>query len=139
MTVFFLGYASFDYVEDGYQEINAVVITFNINKEPLDELTIIAPKSKSREVAKEYCERIKRSLKQQLYDVVIHACINSKIICKSEIKASGKDVLGGKLHGADLSRKAKLTANQEKGRQRLRVIGKIAIDRTLLINVLKRN
>lgn len=37
-----------------------------------------------------YCQRIKKSLKQQLYDVVIHGCINSKIICKEELKATGK-------------------------------------------------
>lgn len=83
------GYASFDYVDDGYQEINAVILTFNINKEPLDELTMIVPKQSSKELAHAYCERIKKCLKQQLYDVVIHGCINSKIIAKREIKAGG--------------------------------------------------
>lgn len=68
---------------------------------------MIVPKSKSKEVAQLYCERIKKSLKQQLYDVVIHGCINSKIICKREVKAGGKDVLiKNKLNGADLGRYA---------------------------------
>ena len=60
------GYASFDYEEDGYQAVEIVVLTFTINKEPLDELTIIVPKSRSKELARLYCQRIKKSLKQQV-------------------------------------------------------------------------
>ena len=86
------GYASFDSEPDGYQKTEIVVLRFTINKEALDELTMIVPRSKSRELAKTYCERIKKSLKNQLYDVVIHGLINSKIICKEEIKATGKGV-----------------------------------------------
>lgn len=84
------GYASFEYTNDGWEEINAVVLSFHINKDPLEELTMIVPKSKSKELAQLYCDRIKKALKQQLYDVVIHGCINSKIIAKREIKAGGK-------------------------------------------------
>lgn len=60
------GYASFDYEEDGWQAVEVVVLTFTINKEPLDELTIIVPKSRSKELARLYCQRIKKSLKQQV-------------------------------------------------------------------------
>lgn len=71
--------------------------------------------------------------------MVIHGCINSRIICKEEVKATGKDVLNRKLTGGDETRKAKLLKNQEMGRKRLRVIGKISISRDLLVDVLRKS
>ena len=60
------GYASFDYEEDGWQAVDVVVLTFQLNKEPLDELTIIVPKSRAKDLARLYCVRIKKALKQQV-------------------------------------------------------------------------
>ena len=63
----------------------------------------------------------------QLYEVIIQARMNNKVIARETIKAQRKDVLA-KLHASDVSRRKKLLVKQKEGKQRMKTIGNIQIN-----------
>lgn len=64
-----------------------------LNSKEVDELAIIVHRTKSREVGKAVCAKLKESIPRQLYEVAIQAAIGSKIVARETIKALRKNVL----------------------------------------------
>jgi len=130
------GYASFDYEPDGYKENHIVKVDFLLNKNPVEELSTLVPKSRSKEFAKRMCSRIKESLPPQQFAIVIQGSIHGKVVAREEIDALRKDVTA-KLYGGDSTRAQKLLARQKEGKERMRMIGKIPVTRDSLIKILR--
>ncbi|XP_066589887.1 translation factor GUF1 homolog, mitochondrial isoform X2 [Prorops nasuta] len=105
------GYASFDYEENDYQQSNIVKIDIALNGNVIEELCTIAHCTNATEYGRKICEKLVGILPRQQFEIIIHAKIGSKILCKEILKPYRKDVTA-KLYGGDITRRKKLLAQQ---------------------------
>lgn len=131
------GYASFDYEQQGLAETKLVKLEFRLNDKPVEELAMLVHASNARSIGHNVCEKLAEHLTRQQFAIKIQACVGSKILARSNIKAYRKDVTA-KLYGGDRTRAMKLLARQAEGKKKLRMIGNIEISPETFINVLKR-
>ena len=64
-----------------------------LNGQVVDELTQIAHVTKAREMGKRIVHKLKETLPQQLFEIVIQARVGNKIIGRETLRALRKDVL----------------------------------------------
>ncbi|GAB1609895.1 translation factor GUF1, mitochondrial-like, partial [Argonauta hians] len=131
------GYASFDYEDYGYQASSLVKLIFSLNGKPVDELTMICHSSKARQVARRTCVKLQTNIPRQLFQIVIQASVNGKIIAREDIKPYRKDVLS-KCYGGDITRKMKLLRMQAEGKKKMRRIGNVDVPRDTFIKILQK-
>ncbi|XP_021359156.1 translation factor Guf1, mitochondrial-like isoform X2 [Mizuhopecten yessoensis] len=131
------GYASFDYEDHGYQQSDLVKVEFLINKNPVEEMTLICHRSNSRNRGKEICVRLKELIPRQMTYVTIQAIIGSDIVAREDIKPIKKDVLA-KCYGGDVTRKNKLLNKQAAHLKKLKMVGTVKIPKDTFIKVLKK-
>ena len=94
------GYASLDYEDAGYKPSDIVKMELLVNGKGVDALAQVMHRSQTERVAKEWVRKFKQYVKSQLYEVVIQAKANNKVLARETIKARRKDVLA-KLHASD--------------------------------------
>ncbi|MDD5945572.1 MAG: translation elongation factor 4 [Clostridia bacterium] len=130
------GYASFDYSLIGYQEASLTKLDILVNREIVDALSFIVHSSVAVERGRKICEKLKKEIPRQLFEIPIQAAIGAKIVARETVSAMRKDVLA-KCYGGDISRKRKLLEKQKEGKKRMRQIGNVVVPQSAFMSVLK--
>jgi small GTP-binding protein len=121
------GYATFEYMPDGYEPADIVKLTLMLNQVPVEPLAMLVEQSKATPAARRLALRLKENLSQQLFVVAIQVAIGTKVIARETLKALRKQVGLKTQGGGDYSRKQKLLEKQKAGKQRSRAFGKVQI------------
>jgi len=130
------GYGSFDYEQIEYRQTDIVKVDILVNKEPVDALSYLVHRDKSRTRALHYCEQLAEAIPRHQFKIPIQGAIGGTIIARSTIQPFRKDVTA-KLYGGDVTRKNKLLEKQKKGKAKMKQFGSVNIPQKAFVSVLR--
>ncbi|MEX1997170.1 MAG: translation elongation factor 4 [Candidatus Andersenbacteria bacterium] len=131
------GYGSLHYEVIDWRPTSVVKVSFLINHEPVEALSVIVAASKAEKIGRRMVEKLKEVIPKQLFAIPVQAAIGGKVIARETVTALRKDVTSG-LYGGDYSRKRKLLEKQKKGKKKMAGVGTVEIPPAAYIAVLKR-
>lgn len=130
------GYASVNYDLIGYRAENLVKVDLLINGEPFDTLSFIAHKTEAIKQSEKLTKKLKELIPRQNFKIPIQAAIGGNIVAREDIPAFRKDVTA-KLYGGDVTRKRKLLEKQKKGKEKMKMVGRVEIPSDTFIRLLR--
>jgi len=132
------GYGSFDYEPIEYRPTDVVKVDILVNKEPVDALSYLVHRDKSRTRALHYCEQLAEAIPRHQFKIPIQGAIGGTIIARATIQPYRKDVTA-KLYGGDVTRKNKLLEKQKKGKAKMKQFGSVNIPQKAFVSVLRND
>ena len=114
------GFASLDYEEGEGQEADLVKLDVRLNGESVDALSAIVVRGEAEVVGRRMALKLRESIDKQQYEVVIQACVGTKVVARERVAPYRKDVLlrnGKVMGGGDVTRKKKLLEKQKEGQE----------------------
>lgn len=130
------GYGSLEYEFKGYVPTKITKLDILINGKVCDAFSTLIFKDKAQYKGRQLAEKLKEMIPRQLFEVVIQASSDGRIIASAKIRSVGKDVTA-KCYGGDITRKRKLWEKQKEGKKRLKRFGNVEIPQEAFLAVLK--
>jgi len=130
------GYASFSYEEGEWRASDLARLDLLVQGERVEALSKVIRSADAEREARRVVEKVKSALPRELFQVKIQGEIEGRILASESISALRKDVTGY-LYGGDRSRKMKLWKKQKEGKKRLKEHGKVMIDPSTYLKLLK--
>jgi GTP-binding protein LepA len=107
-----------------------------VNGKVVDALSFITYKDEAYRKAKELLNKMRKFIPRQLFEVVLQAKVDGKIIARESIAPLRKDVLQ-KCYGGDITRKKKLLEKQKEGKKRMKMIGNVEIPQEAFLSIME--
>ncbi len=130
------GFASLDWEFLEFRPVDAVRVDIMVSGEKVDALASIVYRPKAESVGRRMTEKLKEVLPRQNFEIAIQATIGGKVIARESVSSFRKDVTA-KLYGGDRTRKDKLLDKQKKGKQKMKMVGRVEIPQEAFLSILK--
>jgi len=128
------GFASLNYEFLEYKPGDFVKLDILVNGKQVDAFSNIVSKERAYHEGVRLTRRLKEIIPRQLFEVVIQASSNGRIIAKSRVAPIRKDVTA-KCYGGDITRKRKLLERQKEGKKKMKRIGMVEIPKEAFLAV----
>ncbi|KKU63902.1 MAG: Elongation factor 4 [Candidatus Amesbacteria bacterium GW2011_GWA1_47_16] len=130
------GFATLDYELEGFRAADLVKLDILVAGNKVDALSQIIPRTQSAGLARDLIERLKSLIPRAQFEIPLQAAVGGHILARADIKAFRKDVTA-KLYGGDQTRKDKLLKKQQKGKSRMKRVGRVDIPQEAFLSILK--